>query len=410
MRVFWSHANKIHSYEDLLADLNSLSSVPSMISSEDTYHNWLHLLASILTDQTVSLIDPGTSQRELETLDASNNSSAPVCMWPVKLQIRSAEDLLSQLLVRRDKAHIQLFTSGTTGRPKKVNHTVASLTRNVKVSERHQSAAWAFAYNPLHISGLQVFFQALLNLNPMHYVFGEGSTEIYKKMKQWQVSRISATPSFYRSHFLGIREVFPSVSTVASGGERFDESLMSSLKAVFPNARLINIYASSEVGTLLTAKDNVFSIPPAFASAVRIAEDGELLVHKNLIQFESELDEGQWYRTGDMVEQRPDGSFTFAGRKKSFVNVGGYKVNLEEVEQTILGVEGVRLAGVYARNSSVLGSIIAARVVKSEQSLGDDELRKRIDTKLKLELQKWKWPRIIEFTDALEMTHTGKHL
>jgi len=52
---------------------------------------------------------------------------------------------------------IGLYTSGTTGRPKKVYHTFASLTRNVKTGDKYADNVWAFAYNPTHVAGVQVF-------------------------------------------------------------------------------------------------------------------------------------------------------------------------------------------------------------------------------------------------------------
>lgn len=76
-----------------------------------------------------------------------------------------------------------LFTSGTTGLPKSVSHSFASITRQVKKSERHINDIWGFAFNPTHMAGLQVFFQALLNKNSIIRLFGLDTKEIIREIK-----------------------------------------------------------------------------------------------------------------------------------------------------------------------------------------------------------------------------------
>ena len=60
--------------------------------------------------------------------------------------------------VQNSKPEITIFTSGTTGQPKKVVHSIATLTRSVRLGDRYKGQIWAYAYNPTHMAGLQVFF------------------------------------------------------------------------------------------------------------------------------------------------------------------------------------------------------------------------------------------------------------
>lgn len=70
------------------------------------------------------------------------------------------------------------------GKPKKVIHSVMTLTRTVRIAERYKDKIWAFAYNPTHMAGLQVFFQALSNCNTLINVFNASRTDIYNAIKR----------------------------------------------------------------------------------------------------------------------------------------------------------------------------------------------------------------------------------
>lgn len=80
----------------------------------------------------------------------------------------------------------------------KVIHSVQGLTRSVRCAERYQWQVWAYAYNPTHMAGLQVFFQAFENQNTLVNVFGLARNEVYSLIEKYSVTHISATPTFYR--------------------------------------------------------------------------------------------------------------------------------------------------------------------------------------------------------------------
>ena len=51
------------------------------------------------------------------------------------------------------------------------------------------------------------------------------------------------------------------------------------------------------------------------------------------------------------------GLFRFKSRRNELINVGGYKVNPNEVEKEITAVAGVLQAVVYGKVNSVLGNV-----------------------------------------------------
>jgi ribosomal protein L37AE/L43A len=96
--------------------------------------------------------------------------------------LANKNELIEKLRTSAKSWKITLFTSGTTGVPKKVIHTFSSITRFVKVSSSNEKSIWGFAYNPTHMAGIQVFFQALLNGNSIIRLFGLNINDIYNNI------------------------------------------------------------------------------------------------------------------------------------------------------------------------------------------------------------------------------------
>jgi len=194
---------------------------------------------------------------------------------------------------------------------------------------------------------------------------------------------------------------------VTFGGEKSDAHLYDMVSKLFPNARMNNIYASTEAGSLFVANGAEFQIPETIRDKVKV-EDGELLIHKSLLgQSEEAHFSGDYYHTGDMVEwsDRKSFVFSFKNRKNESVNVGGYKVNPAEVEDALLEIPEITQASVFGKPNSVLGNILCAKVRLIENAvLSEKEIRGRLSNKL----QGFKIPRIISFVESFDLTRTGK--
>jgi acyl-coenzyme A synthetase/AMP-(fatty) acid ligase len=310
---------------------------------------------------------------------------------------------------------LTLFTSGSTGLPKQVTHGLAGLSRMVRLGERHESDVWGLAYNATHIAGVQVILQAFFNGNTLVQLFGREPVTAWRTIKDEGITHLSATPSFYRL-LLGATEAGADgaapveacgVRAVTLGGERCDAGLRARLAARFPAARIRNVYASTEAGSLFVAEGEVFSVPPGLAGRVRIVS-GELQVAAGLLgDFGggAEAIRDGWYRTGDTVELVSEEplSWRILSRDRDWVNVGGHKVNPAEVEAVLLAYPGVAEARVHGRANSVLGQILVAEVVAAA---APDEVELR--TFLSARLQAAKVPRLIKCVEQIARGRTGK--
>lgn len=255
---FWSE-NTQKTYEDLIDDINKTRKLKRYIKEKEPYEIYKNLIVSILTCENVVLLDSDFSNEEILNLGISiENLEEEVAVE--EISVSSFREVL-QLVQKNGKSwQVTLYTSGTTGRPKKVSHNIETLTRGVKIGERFKNNIWAFAYNPTHFAGLQVFFQAFYNENPMIYIFEMDRRKVEETLRKFKVTNISATPTYYRSIIPYFKSQLTSMERVTMGGEKFDSDLEKQLLRIFPNAKIRNVYASTEAGSLFAAEGDIFRI------------------------------------------------------------------------------------------------------------------------------------------------------
>lgn len=392
---------KEYAYDDLLGSLNESSSYYPYYKTSDVYSYFVNLIMALVASKPLVLLDSDINPSEIDGLDESKiNVAEPIN--PISL--KNMDEVVGA--VQNSKSEITIFTSGTTGQPKKVVHSITTLTRSVRIGDRYKGQVWAYAYNPTHMAGLQVFFQAFENQNTLVNVFNKSRDYVYQQIREKEITHISATPTFYRL-LLPFEQAYESVIRVTLGGEKSDQHLYDSIMIIFPNAKINNVYASTEAGSLFAAKGDCFQIPEAIKDKFKVVED-ELLIHKSLLgSSDSFKFTDDYYHSGDLIEwvDEAQGLFRFKSRKNELINVGGYKVNPGEVEVAIQDIEGVRQAMVYGKTNSILGNVLCADVV-----LGPGFELTELDIKkvLSSQLQDFKVPRRIKFVEEISLTRTGK--
>jgi acyl-coenzyme A synthetase/AMP-(fatty) acid ligase len=388
-------------YADLGRRLAATDHAP-VLRPDSTADALVGLVVAMVRQAPLRLVDGDFSAAELANLGVTDVQLAARSPLTSPMPASLAE---AQALARAAAGFtLSLYTSGSTGLPKQVTHRRETLARTLREGPRHAGDVWALAYNPTHIAGIQVALQAFSNGNTLVDVFGLDRAATQDRLRRWAVTHVSATPTFYRL-LLPLEAPLPSVRSLTLGGERADPDLIGRLKAAFPVARLHNLYASTEAGTLLVADGELFGIHPAVEGKVRV-EDGQLLVARALLAtFEGRQIEGDWYPTGDRVEIASDSPLRFRilGRTGDSINVGGAKVDPGEVEAALRAFPGVVEARVFGRPNSVVGTLLCAEYT-SPEALAEPDLRSHLASRL----QAHKVPRLIKRVETLAKTRTGK--
>ena len=114
-----------------------------------------------------------------------------------------------------------------------------------------------------------------------------------------------------------------------------------------------------------------------------------------------------WFRSGDLGRRDEDGWYYIVDRSKDMIIRGGYNVYPREVEEVLMSHEAVSLAAVIGVAHESHGEEIKAVVILEDGAeITEDELV----AWGKEQMAGYKYPRIVEFVDALPMTATGKIL
>ena len=242
-------------------------------------------------------------------------------------------------------------------------------------------------------------------------------SERVDRMSRLGVTALSATPTMWRKILMGSQASSLPLRRITLGGEIADQKILEALAATFPDAKLTQIYASTEAGVGFSVRDGQAGFPMSFLDhppvgvELRVVEDRLFLRCANCTQRlmgdESELHLADGFiDTGDRVQQVGD-RFMFLGRANGSINVGGNKVHPEEVETFLLACDGVAQARVYAKKSPFTGSLVVADVVPAIENQ-DPAMSKRLIADCRMGLEAYKVPAMIRIVDAMETNAAGK--
>jgi len=314
---------------------------------------------------------------------------------------RNIDDLITYLNDNAFRLNFKLNTSGTTSMPKKVDVNLEKCIRQVKRNE-DSPKIWGMCYPVQSFASKQVFFQAFFNQNPVLYCFEKNFKDLNDLIIKYKVTNLTCTPTFLNMLIINARKINQNVKTITVGGEKITKRIVDSYKSIFTNARLINIYASTESGSLFYSNSDSFKIPQKYFNLVKIV-DNELLVHQSLINNSSQnkIIDG-WFHTGDIIKYIDRETFVFSSRKTSDINMGGYKLNILEIEEEINNIDGIMDVRVYGKSNSVVGSILCADIMTKILSV------KEIKEKLKNRLEKHMIPVIINIVSQIKLSKSGK--
>lgn len=367
------------------------------------------------------LLLPSSSQPALqESLEQRAHSSLRI------VSQQSPEDFslipLPHAASNPPKAHTAWIipTSGTTGTPKLLAHTLQSLTTSLRPPRPHApKLSWGLLYDPTRFAGIQVILFSLLSGNSL--IAPDDWRDLPATIalfSQKSCNALSATPSFWKKLAIAGLLNQMDLRVVTLGGERADQSILDTLAATFPQAILRHIYASTEAGVGFSVSDGKEGFPQSYLThppqGVRLAirEDGMLLLAPQNVQQElldsskTLLDKDGWIESGDLLEARGD-RYIFLGRLNGAINVGGQKVHPSQVEELIQRIDGVLASYVYGVANSILGQLPAADIVLAKGASRDLVFAEITDF-LKEHLPRYARPTRLTEVATIPLSDSGK--
>jgi acyl-coenzyme A synthetase/AMP-(fatty) acid ligase len=313
-----------------------------------------------------------------------------------------------------------LFTSGTTGRPKMVAHTLSSLTGplddGVAVAT---DAVWSTFYDIRRYGGLQILLRALIGGGSMVLSNAEEAVgDFLARLATAGVTHLSGTPSHWRRALMSSTAASISPTYVRISGEVADQNILNRLRRAYPASNIAHAFASTEAGVAFDVRDGLAGFPASFLSDPNHPQV-ELRVEDHTLRIRSSRTAlgylgqqlhapGGFVDTGDLVEKRGD-RYYFIGRAEGVINVGGQKVYPEEVEDLIAQHPDVQVARVWPRKNPIMGAVVAADVViQPKPNYPFSTIRGDLIKACRAALPAHKVPVTVRQVDSIEMTAAGK--
>lgn len=118
--------------------------------------------------------------------------------------------------------------------------------------------------------------------------------------------------------------------------------------------------------------------------------------------------EDGWNITGDTYRMDEDGYFWYQARNDDMIISSGYNIAGPEVENCLVEHPAVLECAVIGAPDEERGHVVKAFIVLRDGASRDDEMVKTLQEFAKSRIAPYKYPRRIEFVDALPRTQTGK--
>lgn len=364
------------------------------------FHGTLRLGAVVVP------LNPLLSSREIEQRVAESGAR----LLPV--EELDGPEVTAVASAAPDDIAVVLYTSGTIGRPKRIELTHGGLRLSAEATAEAlglRDDDIVLSPAPLaHVFGMTACMNAgiaagaslalLERFEPraaLDAIEREGVT-VFMGVPAMCVALLTASAETGRAPLLRLVHV---------GGAPLPPGTRRAFEARF-GGTVLEGYGMTEVGGAVTIARADRPVPPdsvgtRLVGELRIADDGEVLVRGPTLP----RGHSGWLATGDIGRLDADGNLFLVDRKKDVILRGGYTVYPSEVESALAEHPAVREAVVIGVPHPTLGEEVAALVV-ADGACEAEELQAFVRERVAA----YKYPRLVELVTELPHGPSGKVL
>lgn len=338
---------------------------------------------------------------------------------------------------------LQMFTSGTVGKPKGVAVPLSAMTAfalymELAIDLRSDDRFWNMA-DPGWAYGLYYAIAGPLLLGvTTHFCEAGFSAEgALDFMKRHRITNFAAAPTAYRlmkaSGLFDDAHQTLELRAASSAGEPLNTEVVTWVERSL-GCLVMDHYGQTETGMTCNNHHTLehpkhvggMGVPlPGYRLAILDAEYNELppgepgVLAVDIAKSPAHFFQGYtwqekdpfvkgYYLTGDVVIRNQDGSFQFAGRDDDIITTAGYRVGPTDVENSVMTHPAVAESAAVGQPDDIRGEVIKSYIVLRDGYEASDALADEIRQQVRERLSTHAFPRVIEFVEELPKTPSGK--
>ncbi len=357
--------------------------------------------------------------------------------------VAAQSSAFAPVMLKGDDPFVVLFTSGTTGKPKGVRYPLRLLLPvasymldavDLRPDDNYWNVAdpgWAYGMlyavvGPLLLGHTTTFYEGAFTVDSTVRILSER-----------KIANLAAAPTAYRllmaAGDTALAPIAHQLRVGSSAGEPLNPEVIRWAERVL-HCPLADHYGQTEVAMMINnhhalehaVKPGAAGLPLPGLSMAILDDDlnvqppntpGVLAVHiptSPLYTFggywkaETPNVRGDWYITGDTMQQDADGHFSFVGRNDDIITSAGYRIGPFDVESVVMEHPAVAEVAVIGKPDPQRTEIVKAVIVLKAGVEASEALKEEIQQMVRKRLSTHAYPREIDFVAALPKTPSGK--
>lgn len=411
----------------MISHLSDLPISDSVVRDENNSHSWTDFLSRVeLVPAGAHVLDGENSIAAAEILLAAALGHCSAVPLNPRLASNERESILAQVYSNLLSPGIYIATSGSSGNPKLVHLSPASLQAHAVAVNEHLhvtlSDRWLACLPFFHVGGTAVVIRCALSGAGLTIIPNADAERVAEYLHE-DITLVSLVPTVLRRVIAVRPDKFPdSLRAIILGGGPIPQDLVKRVPQVLPT------YGLTEAGSMVTCarpncaeSERLTAGLPIHGATVKIVDEnyrdvltgvsGRILVQSSGAAVGYLSDENEtaltfregWIVTQDAGFVDAAGNLNVLGRRDRLIVTGGENVALEEIEAAIRTLPNVRDGLCVGLEDSEWGQIVAA-VVETDDLFSLEALREY----LRPVLAAYKLPRKVRTVPSIPLLANGK--